>query len=218
MPDNEECFVSPPRTAQAPQSFVKFMGKSEHRRDRGDWVMDWVEGGGCHKVCTYSRRPRQVKDGAIMFLASMVGKPNATIICGRAVASAYQEDDDATQADMASREKSGASRSWLKEYPRYLRVHHAEFVAGFLRNGVSLQDLFDELKSNSLMTTQHNAAKGVGETNPRMSVMRAPGARLSNEGYEWLNRKLEEAFQKHGKLDPDQLKQLAWPVNQFTPS
>jgi hypothetical protein len=38
----------------------------------------------------------------------------------------------------------------------YIRVHHAEFVAGTIGNGVSLNELMDEL-GQSFMATQRNA-------------------------------------------------------------
>jgi hypothetical protein len=55
------------------------------------------------------------------------------------------------------------------------------------------------------------AANGEGNTNPRRAYMRQPAVRLSNEGYEWLNTKLEEAFQTNGKLPPAELAHLDWP-------
>ena len=47
--------------------------------------------------------------------------------------------DDATPADIKR-------RSWRKTSPHYIRVHHAQFVAGTMENGVSLYKLMDSLR------------------------------------------------------------------------
>ena len=54
------------------------------------------------------------------------------------------------------------------KWPRYIRVHHAEFVAGTMENGISLNELMDTLGTDSFVPTQRNAAQGQGKnTNPR---------------------------------------------------
>lgn len=199
--------ILPPRVAEAPQSFVKFFGTSADREDRDTSVFDEVDRSGCHWSCTYpkGKRPRQVEDGALMFTGRLVGGPNDTMIFGRAVAMEYQEGrDDATSADIAM-------RKWRAQWPHYIRVHHAEFVAGVLSNGISLSQLMDELGANAFAVTQLHASRGAGSTNPRTAYRQQAAVRLSNEGYEWLNTRLEEAFAKHGKLAPAQLERLDWP-------
>ena len=138
-------------------------------------------------------------------MGRLVEKPDDILIYGRAVGMSHMEGrDDATVADIAL-------RPWRKKWPHYIRVHHAEFLAGQLRNGVSLNKLMAELKSDAFESTQKNAVSGNGNTNPRNAYKQQPAVKLSDEGCNWLNSRLEIAFQKHGKLAPEELEQLDWP-------
>jgi len=197
----------PVRWTEASQAFVKFFGESTNRSGRDRLILDEVDGSGCHWACTYpkGRRPRQVQDGAVMFIGKLVTDPNDTLIYGRAVGLRYQEGrDDATPEDIKS-------RHWKEKWPHYVRVHHAEFVAGTLSNGVSLSALMAELKSDSFRTTQEHAAAGSDKTNPRRAYLQQPAVQLSDEGYAWLNARLAEAFETHGMLTPEELGRLDWP-------
>jgi hypothetical protein len=199
--------VLPSLVAEAPQSFVKFFGVSSDRAHRNLPVLEEVNRSGCHWACTYpkGKRPRKVEDGAVMFMGRLVKDPKDIMIYGRAVAIRHQEGrDDATPADVQQ-------RSWKKQWPHYIRVHHAEFVAGTLKNGVALSQLMDVLKSNAFASTQQNVAAGNGNTDPRRAYMQQPAVRLSDEAFNWLNYNLETAFQKYGKLCPTELEQLDWP-------
>ena len=79
------------------------------------------------------------------------------------------------------------------------------------RTGVSLAELMDTLGSNSFATTQRHAAIGDGNTNPRRAFMQQPAVELSNEGFEWLNARLQTAFDLHGRLPRHVLRDLDWP-------
>lgn len=195
------------RWTEAPQAFVKFFGESTNRADRDRLVLDEVRRSGCHWACTYpkGKRPRQVKDGAIMFMGRMMREPADILIYGRAIAIRHQEGrDDATADDIAQRE-------WKTKWPHYVRVHHAEFLAGTLENGVSLNKLMDELGADAFAATQRNAARGEGNTEPRRAYMQQAAVRLSAEGLDWLNIRMEEAFVSHGRFGPTEFAQLDWP-------
>ena len=80
--------------------------------------------------------------------------------------------DDATAEDIAA-------RPFKQKWPRYVRVHHAEFIAGKLSNGVSLRQLMTELKSDSFVSTQLNARRGDGNTDPRKAYSQQPAVELT---------------------------------------
>jgi hypothetical protein len=187
------------------QGFVKFFGESKNRAQHTIQVLDEVRGSGCHWACTYGKRPKQVRDGALMFMGRLVQDPNDILIYGRAVGMTHDPGrDDASLADIQR-------RPWKERWPYYVRVHHAEFVAGSLSNGISLGQLMDELGANAFASTQRNAAKGQGNTDPRRAFMQQPAVQLSQQGMEWLNRRFEIALSQHGKLAPAELAQLDWP-------
>lgn len=191
----------------AKHAFVKFFGTSTNRADHSTDVFEEVQRAGSHRACTYpkGKRPRNVQDGDVMFIGRMVMDPNNIMIYGRAIGKRYEEGrDDATAEDIAL-------RSWKVDWPHYVRIHNAEFVAGTLANGISLNDLMDALKSDAFMSTQRNTLKGAGNTDPRRAIMRKAAVQLTLEASVWLNERLQEAFRLHGKLAPAQMGQLDWP-------
>ena len=196
----------PPLVSEVEQSFVKFLGEGSNRAELDRPVLLEVERSGCHWAAAYPRdkRPRSVLDGAILFMGRLVGG-NDIVIFGRAVALAYVDGrDDATPSDIAV-------RNWKEDWPHYIRVHHADFVAGTLHNGVRLSQLMNELQADAFGSTQANAVRGEGNVNPRGAYRQQAAVRLSREGFEWMNARLEQAFRDHGRLSPAELETLDWP-------
>ncbi|MBU7438593.1 phospholipase D family protein [Paraburkholderia fungorum] len=198
---------SSPWTQEASQGFVKFFGESRNRAPSTLSVLEEVKRSGSHWACTYPRgkRPRNVSDGAVMFMGRMTKDPNDIVIYGRAIGMRHKPDsDDASLADLAL-------RPWKSAWPHYIRVHHAEFVAGTLANGFSLRMLMDEFGANSFASTQRNALKGSGNVEPRHAYNQQPAVELTLEAMAWLNKKLDSIFWEHGKLSPANLGLLDWP-------
>ena len=196
--------VLPVVVADADQAFVKFLGRSDKREPVSQAIIEVIEHEGCHRVLAYpaTKCPRSVKDGAVMFIARLTDERDIRIF-GRAIGMKYHPDrDDASAEDIEL-------RSWREKYSRYIRVHHAEFVAGTMANGISLNELMGALKSNSFASTQRNAARGTGNTNPRRAFMQQAAIELSSQAIAWLGRRLQAAFDAHGKIPQDTLDQLA---------
>jgi hypothetical protein len=202
-----------PSPNESPQSFVKFFGeaKPESRANRNKLVLHEVRETGCHWACAYprDRRPRQVCDGALIFMGRLVQNKDI-LIFGRAVGMAHVEGrDEATAAEIKR-------RPWKKVWPNYIRVHSAEFLAGTLNGGVSLNELMEKLGPDSFVTTQLNAKKGKGNVNPRAAYKQQPGVQLTRRALAWLNAKLELAFVRNGKLAKSELQRLDWPDVPYT--
>lgn len=197
----------PTSQTEAQQAFVKFFGLGD---DRIEWtrpVLEEVKDVGCHWACTYpaSKRPRSVSDGAVMFMAHFVENPHDTLIYGRATAMRHVD-----KRDVASQEEIDA-RSLKADWPMYVRVHGAEFVAGIVGNGIRLSELIDALGTDAFASTQRNARAGSGNLNPRASLRQQPAVALTQEAYHWLNERMEAAFALHGKLTRAELESLDWP-------
>jgi HKD family nuclease len=189
------------------QAFVKFFGEGHKRVDRSTPVFKEVKGSGSNWALTYPRRkrPRNVKDGAQMFMARFVGHPRDALIYGRAIGMRHRPGiDQATAADMKK-------RYWWRKWSNYVRVHHPEFVDGTLEDGISLDALMSALGSNSFASTQRNAKRGRGNTDPRQSIRQHASVELSKQAAAWLTKRLERAFEEHGKLSEGQLDKLDWP-------
>tara|TARA_R110002110_G_scaffold305242_2_gene519284 strand:+ start:5230 stop:6426 length:1197 start_codon:yes stop_codon:yes gene_type:complete len=193
----------------AEQAFVKFLGLArDNRAPLSMPTIEEVERAGCHWAVAYpaSKRPRSVKEGAVMFIARLVRDPNDIHIFGRAIGMKHIEGwDDATPQEISE-------RPWKEVWPRYVRLHSAEFVAGTMANGVSLKELMDTLGADAFAATQRNAAAGEGKnTNPRKAYMQQAAVELSAEGLAWVSERLQTKFDEHGKIPQDALDQLDWP-------
>ena len=196
-----------PWVGEATQSFVKFLGEGNNRVPLGLTTMEEIQRAGCHWAVAYpaKKRPTGVTDGALIFIGRLTKEPNDIRIFGRAIGMCHVIGrDDATPADIALRD-------WKKTWPRYVRVHHAEFVSGTMSNGVSLNELMDTLKAQSFAATQRNAAKVQGNTDPRRAYRQQAAVELTSQGAAWLTTQLETAFARHGRIAPAQLAGLDWP-------
>jgi PLD-like domain len=199
--------LDPGWPAESGHAFVKFFGRTDDRRSWDYDTFAEVRRAGCHWACTYPRdkRPRQVADGDTMFMGRLVKEPNDTLIFGRGIGLAYVDRlDDATPEEIADRE-------WKARWPHYIRVHHAEFVAGHLANGVPLSELLNALGTDALASTQRNRSRGIGNLDPRAALMQKPAAMLSAAAFSWLGARLEAAFEASGRVTNEELATLDWP-------
>lgn len=191
---------------EAEQAFVKFLGTAGDRWPVTTPILEVIGDSDCHRVCAYpkKRRPNSVRTGAVMFLARLVDD-GGIIIFGRAVAIRHvRGKDEATPQDIAH-------LPWMATWSNFVRVHHAEFLPGTLEQGIRLSDLMETLGTDSFATTQERAAKGEKGILPQRAYGQQPSVRLSREGLDWLNDRLERTFQRHGKLSPEEILELNWP-------
>ena len=193
--------------ADAPHAFVKLLGTGSDRLSLTVPTITEIENSGCHWAVGYPRtkRPAGVNDGAVIFIGRLTQDPNDIRVFGRAIGMKHQPGrDDATPADIEH-------RPWKETWPRYIRVHDAEFVAGAMANGVSLKELMDNLEADVFLSTQRNAAEGQGNINPRFAYRQQAHVQLSVQGFSWLSQRLQAAFDAHGKVPEDTLDNLDWP-------
>lgn len=198
----------PAPAAEAAQWFVKFFGVSINRADRSMTVREELERSGSHWACTYpaGKRPRRVRDGAVLYPARMVKDPDDIVIYGRTVGLRHRDGiDEATDADIAR-------RPWKSTWPIYVRVHHGRFLDGTLKNGVSLNELMATLGSNAFAVTKRHATRGRGNVEPRLAYRQQAAVELTPEAAAWVDARLEERFAQHGALTPTDMQGLDWPV------
>ena len=201
-----EPIIAQPMAALAEQGFVKFFGEGHNRETPSHLVLDEVKSSGAHWACTYptSKKPRQVRDGAIMFMARLV-HPRDILIFGRGIGLQYKERrDDASPAEIKLRD-------WKAKWSRYIRVHDVKFVNGTLADGVSLNQLMVELGSESFASTRRHALAGKGNTNPRSAFNQQAAVELTPKAISWLEERLQQCFEKNGKISRDELAKLDWP-------
>ncbi|MCY3991263.1 MAG: phospholipase D family protein [Caldilineaceae bacterium] len=200
----------PTAVSDASQAFVKFLGTNDEREDLSKSTVEAIKWSGCHWAVGYpgyknGRRPKAVQDDDIIFIGRFTQGPNDIRIFGRAIAMAHRPGrDDATEADIEMRPRKA-------RWPHFVRVHHAEFVDGTLKNGVSLNELMKTFGADSFESTQKNAASGKGNTKPRAAIRRQPQAKLSTQSLSWLSERLQAAFDTHGKVTLESIEDLDWP-------
>ena len=193
---------------EASRAFVKFLGKSNDRASTAQTTLDEVISSGCHWALGYpkSQRPRQPQNGSVMFIGRLTYDPNDIKIFGRATGLKHDDTRDLATDDEIK------NRPWKADWPAYIRVTQPEFIDGVLTDCVSLNDLLEELGPRAFKTTLRNLEKGHGNLNPRRTYNQKAHVELSQEGYIWINNKLEMAFNKWGKIAPDVLLDLDWPL------
>lgn len=198
----------PAVVANATQAFVKFFGEGNSRVFLSTPTYEEIKRSGCHWAAAYpaARRPTGVKDEALIFIGRLTKDPNDIRIFGRAIGMKHVAGrDDASPKDIQI-------RPWKAKWPRYIRLHHSEFVAGTLANGVSLNKLMEVLGPDSFSATQRNAAKDRGNTDPRIAYRQQAAVQLSPQGLSWLSERLQSAFDMHGLVPQDELDKLDRPT------
>ena len=194
--------------AEAGNAHIKFFGTNTERVDHHFQIFSEIERAGCHWACGYPRgkRPRKVGEGDIMFMGRLAKRPADTLIFGRAVTRAHVDArDDASPAEVLQ-------RGWKATWPHYIRVHHAEFIAGTMANGVSMREMLDILGPHAFRSTQERLQAGELNPNPHRSVGQQPAVRLSSEGFEWLRDRFQQHVDRHGAIPNAALEQLDWPT------
>ncbi|MDE0448935.1 MAG: phospholipase D family protein [Spirochaetaceae bacterium] len=189
-----------------PQAFVKLLGESSNRAALSLSTVEGIVRSCCHWAVGYpaKKRPRSVEDGAAMFISRLVEGSDSRVFGVATAMKHVPGRDDATEHDIEL-------RPWKENWPRYIRIHHPEFVAGTLANGISLSELMDSLGADSFASTKRNKERGHGNQNPRRALMQQPAVKLSENGYAWLNERLQKAFKEHGRVPASELRKLDQP-------
>ena len=201
-----ESSEAPQAMNSSEQGFVKFFGTGGERADPSMTVLDEVNSSTSHWALSYpgTRTPKQVRDGALMFIARLA-KPNDILIYGRGIGLHHRPGlDDATAGDVKKRD-------WKEHWSHYIRVKNVEFINGILADGVSLQELMNELKHFSFATTKARYLRGERKINPRTTYARQAQVELTPEAIVWLNDRLDRCFAQNGKITQDELDDLIQP-------
>lgn len=170
--------------------YIKFFGTGNNRKPLSFTVKEEVDRALCHYACGFSKRPRQINDDDIIYLARMTIEPTNYSIFGKAIAIKHVEGrDEVTQNEISQ-------RPWKKAWPFYLRLKDAEFINGTLGDCTLMSPLMKELDYLAFASTKRRYNNGERDINPKQSLSRQPYIKLSLEGAQWV----EERFQ-YDKLD-----------------
>ena len=183
------------------QYFIKFFGTSDDRKFKDFNVIEEIKRSACHKVLSYpkGKRPRQVRDGDLIFIGRLVRDPFDIMIIGRTIGIKYDPRiDNATQSDINL-------RKWRREWPHYIRINRPEFVKGRLGDRISLYRLMQELGSNIFASTYAHALEKDGNIDPRKAYIRQASVRLTPYAARIINERLDDLFSNFGRFTEEDL-------------
>ena len=177
--------------------YIKFFGNADNRVGLDFLVTEEIDRALCHYACGFplNKKPQQVKEGDIVFMARMTENPYDYAIFGKAIAHKYTEG-----RDKASKQEI-AQRPWKKNWPIYLRVKDPVFINGTMADGILLSDLINKFDYDSFPSTRKRFEKGEKCIRPTKSLMRKPYVKLTHNSAEWLEQKFDAAVINIGQVD-----------------
>lgn len=177
--------------------YIKFFGTAHRRVPLTYTVKEEIDEALCHYACGFSKnkKPRQIKDGDIIYMARMTYNSYDYAIFGKAKAIKFVDGrDEATKIEITERE-------WKKDWPIYLRVVNPVFIDGTMGDCVLLYDLIKALDYESFPSTKSRYENGERSINPYKSLSQQPYVKLTEEAVEWLEPRFQEALNRMGQVD-----------------
>jgi hypothetical protein len=184
--------------------YIKIFGKADNRVELDFPIKTEIERAHCHYACTFplNKKPRQVNDGDIIFMARMTQNPNDYAIFGKAIALKYVDGrDKASQQEIEE-------NNWKNRWSIYLRVKKPVFINGTMADGVLLSELLSKFDYDSFPSTRRRYDEGEINIKPTKSLMRKAYVKLTHNSAEWLEQKFDEALINVGQVDNQFLKSL----------
>lgn len=184
--------------------YVKFMGNADNRVDLNFSVKTEIEGALCHYACCFpiNKKPRQVKDEDIIFMARLTKNPNDYAIFGRAIALKFVDGRDETT------ENEKNERPWKNRWPNYIRVKNPIFLDGTMGDCVFMQDLISKFDYDSFAATRKRYDDGDINVKPTKSLMQKAYIKLTHNSAEWLEQRFNDAINTFGQVDDEFIKSL----------
>ncbi len=177
--------------------YIKFLGTAKNRVPLTFTSKEEIDRALCHYACGFSKnkKPRQIQDGDIMYLARMTFKPWDYAIFGKAEAVKFVEArDEATKSEIKE-------RPWKANWPIYLRVINPVFIDGTMGDCVLLYDLIKALDYESFPSTKWRYERGERDINPYKSLSQQAYVKLTPTAVEWLEPRFQETLNRVGKVD-----------------
>ena len=184
--------------------FVKFFGTASNRVSMTFTAREEIDRALCHYACGFSinKKPRQINDGDIIYMARMTENPRDYAIFGKAEAIRFVDGrDQASQLEIEQ-------RPWKSQWPIYLRVTNPTFIDGTMADCVLLYDLIKALDYESFPSTKRRYENGERRINPNNSLGQQAYVKLTHSAVEWLEPRYQEGLNRIGKVDKQFLDSL----------
>jgi len=176
--------------------YIKFFGTAKNRVPLTFTAKEEIDRALCHYACGFStnKKPRQIQDGDIIYMARMTYEPWDYAIFGKAIATKFVDGrDEATKPEIQE-------RPWKANWPIYLRVTNPVFIDGTMADCVLLYDLIKALDYESFPSTKFRYESGERNINPYKSLSQQAYVKLTPSAVEWLEPKFQEALTRKGEV------------------
>jgi len=184
--------------------YVKFLGNGSDRVPLSFTTKEEINRALCHYACGFSikKKPRQINNDDIIYLARMTYDPYDYAIFGRAEAIKFVEG-----RDIAS-EYEKKERTWKNDYPVYLRLKKSKFINGILGDCILLSDIINKFDYESFDSTSRRYLEGERSINPIKALMQKPYIKLTPKSAGWLESRFSETISLTGKVSSQFIKTL----------
>lgn len=176
--------------------WIKFGADANHRHDGNKSYFEGQEMFLRDKTFfPKSRKPIGIKKNHKIYLSLVSNDINGhpvPMIVGYAFSDGFQ------QGDTMNKNKEGWE-SWMENYPHYINLRNGKVMKGPAMYGISMHDLYSEVKQNVFPTT-------VIKTNMKIEDLRhyhyrRDKIRITNVAEEYLDNKLNKLFEEYGYED-----------------
>lgn len=177
--------------------YIKFFGTAHNRIQLSFTTKKEIDRALCHYACGFSKnkKPKQIQDGDIIYMARMTYNPFDYAIFGKAEAIKFVDGrDEATKTEIEERQ-------WKKNWPIYLRIKNPVFIDGTMGDCVLLYDLIKALDYESFPSTRIRYENGERDISPYKSLSQQAYVKLTKTAVEWLEPRFQEALNRVGKVD-----------------
>lgn len=173
--------------------WLKFEGTSENRISNDEVYLHRKK-----RINEYINRtffpvkPTGIKEGDLLFL-TVVSKDKddneVPIIVGYAESSGYKENFKVNNNDPKY-------VRWNNRFPYYVEFTHGKFLGDSIKHGISLIELYRELKHNVYPSTVNKPETGIESIKKRHH--QKSHLQITEYAKDYLLRKLENLFEKYG--------------------
>jgi len=187
--------------------YIKIFGTSDNRKPLSFTVREEVDRSLCHYACGFSmsKRPVQINDNDVIYLARITTEPDDYAIFGKGLAIKHVNGRDSATLNEIN------ERGWKKKWPLYLRLKDVELIDGTLGDCTLMNCLIDELDYLSFVSTVRRYKNGERDIKPKRSLSQQPYVKLSLQGAKWVEKRFQCDKLDLGLIDAEFLDKLPRP-------
>lgn len=197
---------SVPITAESSHHWIKFIWRRSDPAPIDREIQAISEYQGAVTFPPHPGHPRNIQSGHTVYHTAIANTYRGIdwLVYGKGVAATNHRDgiDEFPKQHFLSYPD-------IARYPYLIWLNQIELIGGRIQDGISLHDIFDQLKDDTFVRSAHNANRGIQNT--FKSVIRQQShLELTPAAVSLLNSKMEEAFAIYGKISEPEGSSVWW--------